>query len=151
MHPNMAKLEPLIGDWRMEAVVEGEVMMRGTCTFAWSDSGPYLVQTADGEATPGAPGGWQDNLPFPTMAITGYDDGFDNYSVLYSDARGVQRVYAMTFADGAITQERAAPGFHQRYAAQISDDGSRIDSRWERSDDGENWFVDFDLTYTRTG
>jgi hypothetical protein len=150
MHPNMAELEPLIGDWSMAATVEGETMMEGTSTFSWSDAGPYLIQTAAGSATSDAPGGWQDSLPFPTYAITGYDDGFDRYSVLYSDARGVQRVYAMTFADGVLRQWREAPGFHQRFTGEFSEDGSRIDARWERSDDGEDWFVDFDLTYTRT-
>ena len=148
MNPDREKLEPLIGDWEMEAVVEGEVVMRGRSTFSWADHGPYLLQTADGEATTEL---WEGHLPFPTVAVTGYDDGFDNYSVLYSDARGVQRLYSMTFADGVITQERAAPGFHQRYTGNVSDDGSHIDSRWERSDDGENWFVDFELTYTRAG
>jgi hypothetical protein len=151
MHSNMAKLEPLIGEWEMEATVDGEVMMRGTCMFSWSDEGPYLVQTADGAPTPDGSQAWRENLPFPTVAITGYDDGFDNYSVLYSDARGVQRVYAMTFADGILKQWRDMPGFKQRFTGELSGDGSRIDARWERSEDGEDWFLDFELTYTRVG
>ena len=146
MNPKMAELEPLIGEWAMEAAVEGETVMRGTSSFAWADGGPYLVQTADGAATTDL---WEGHLPFPTYAIVGYGDGFDSYSSLYSDARGVQRVYAMTFASRVIKQWRAAPGFHQRYTGELSADGSRIDSRWERSEDGEEWFVDFELTYTR--
>lgn len=148
-HPNLAPLEPLVGEWEMEALVDGEVVMRGTSTFSWAAQGPYLLQTADGAATPGSP--WEGHVPFPTVAITGYDDGFDSYSVLYSDARGVQRVYAMTFADGVLRQHRDAPGFHQRFVGELSADGSRIDARWERSEDGEDWFLDFELTYTRVG
>jgi hypothetical protein len=147
MNLNMEQLEPLIGDWEMKASHDGQVMMAGTCTFAWSPDGPYLVQRADGEAKPG--GHWEGHLPFPTVGIKGYDGDLDRYSVLYSDARDVQRIYEMTFADGVITQQRDAPGFFQRYSAQLSADGSRIDSRWERSEDGEDWFVDFELTYTR--
>jgi hypothetical protein len=149
MHPHMAELEPLIGDWEMEAVVDDKVMMRGTSTFAWSEHGPYLVQTGEGGAAPDAPAPWHDNLPFPTVSVIGIDDVSEEYSVLYSDARGVQRIYEMTFAGGAITQFREAPGFHQRFSGELSRDGKRIDARWERSDDGENWFLDFELTYRR--
>ena len=146
MNQHMEKLEPLIGNWEMEAVVDGEVVMRGTSTFAWADEGPYLLQTADGEATTEL---WKGHTPFPTVSITGYDDGFDNYSVLYSDARGVQRVYAMTFADGVLRQQRDAPEFHQRFTGELSADGSRIEARWEMSEDGEQWRLDFDIVYTR--
>lgn len=146
--PNLAPLEPLIGDWDMEATLDGETMMRGRSAFLWADRGAFLVQTADGEAVSQS---WEGHLPFPTVAITGYDDGFDNYSVLYSDARGVQRVYAMTFANGVLRQSRAAPGFHQRFTGELTADASRIDARWERSEDGEDWFLDFELTYTRRG
>jgi hypothetical protein len=148
MTPNaaLAELDPLIGDWEMEAMVDGEIVMRGTSTFAWADQGPYLLQTADGEATTDL---WEGHLPFPTVAITGYDDGFDNFSVLYSDARGVQRVYAMTFTEGVLRQHRDAPGFHQRFVGELSADGSRIDASWEMSEDGEDWRLDFELTYTR--
>ncbi len=147
MNPKLEQLEPLIGDWEMEAVVDGEVVMRGTSTFAWAEQGAFLAQTAEGTATPGSP--WEGHLPFPTVAITGYDDAFDNYSVLYSDARGVQRVYAMTFADGVLRQQRDAPEFHQRFVGELSADASRIDASWEMSEDGEEWRLDFELTYVR--
>jgi hypothetical protein len=147
MNPNLAPLEPLIGEWEMEAVVEGETVMRGTSTFAWTEDGAFLRQTADGEATPGSL--WEGHLPFPTVAITGADDTLDSYSVLYSDARGVVRIYAMTVADGVIRQWRNAPDFHQRFTATVSDDGARIHAQWEMSNDGENWSLDFELTYTR--
>lgn len=146
MNPNMKRLDPLIGDWEMAATVDGEVVMRGSSTFAWSDEGPYLVQTADGEATTNL---WEGHLPFPTVAITGYDDDLDSYSVLYSDARRVQRIYAMTFTEGVLRQQRDAPNFHQRFYGELNADASRIDARWEMSEDGEEWSLDFELTYTR--
>ena len=145
-HPNLAPLEPLVGDWDVEAVVDGEVVMRGRSTFAWTEQGAFLIQTSDGEAIGES---WAGHLPFPTVAITGYDESFDHYSVLYSDARGVQRIYSMTFADGVIRQQRDAEGFHQRFVGELSADASRIDARWEMSEDGEEWRLDFDLTYER--
>jgi hypothetical protein len=145
-HPNLTPLEPPIGDWDREAVVEGDVVMRGRSTFAWAEQGAFLVQTADGEAVGQL---WEGHLPFPTVSITGYDDSFDRYSVLYADARGVQRIYSMTFADGVLRQQRNASGFHQRFTGKLSADASRIDASWERSEDGEDWFLDFELNYTR--
>jgi hypothetical protein len=69
--------------------------------------------------------------------------------MLYADARGVHRVYRMTFADGVWTMWRAAPGFNQRFTGTLSADGTTVDGRWEMSGDGENWILDFGLTYTR--
>jgi hypothetical protein len=57
----------------------------------------------------------------------------------------------MTFTDGVLRQWREMPGFHQRFTGELSADGSRIDARWERSEDGEDWFIDFELTHTRVG
>jgi hypothetical protein len=61
----------------------------------------------------------------------------------------VHRVYQMTFADGDWNIWRAAPGFNQRFIATISADGDTVDGRWEMSEDGVNWHVDFEITYTR--
>jgi hypothetical protein len=44
---------------------------------------------------------------------------------------------------------RAGEEFFQRFLGVISDDGSRIDTRWERSADAETWELDFEGSYTR--
>ena len=44
----------------------------------------------------------------------GRNDPRDTFSALYSDDRGVARVYGMTFADGEWTLLREDPDFHQR-------------------------------------
>jgi hypothetical protein len=44
---------------------------------------------------------------------------------------------------------RDAGECHQRVEGRISDDGRLIDSRWEASQDGKLWELEFDLTYTR--
>ncbi|WP_422769745.1 hypothetical protein ACN28C_23815 [Plantactinospora sp. WMMC1484] len=77
------------------------------------------------------------------------DDATDEFTMLYADGRGVQRVYRMTFAEGVWTLWRDAPGFHQRFTGTVGTDGDTVDARWERSEDGVTWHVDFALTYTR--
>jgi hypothetical protein len=44
---------------------------------------------------------------------------------------------------------RDAPGFHQRFSATVSADGDTMDGRWEISNDGVDWNLDFELTYVR--
>jgi hypothetical protein len=69
---------------------------------------------------------------------------------LYHDARGVSRVFDMTFSAGAWTLLREDPDFHQRFAAVVERD--RISGRWDASEDaGETWRKDFDIVFERKG
>ena len=142
----LSRLDVLVGRWTVRPQVDGA----GTAwtEFAWTDDGLFLRQYTDADPPPpDAPPGWRDNAPFPTTALIGLDEQADEFSVLYADARGVHRVYRMRFEDGTWTQWRAAPGFHQRFTATVS--GDVIEGRWERSDDGQAWALDFGLTFTR--
>lgn len=89
------------------------------------------------------------DAPFPTTAVIGLDDATDDFTMLYADARGVHRVYRMTFGHGEWRIWRYAPGFNQRFTGTLSADGDTVDARWEMSKDGETWQLDFELTYTR--
>ncbi len=44
-----------------------------------------------------------------------------------------------------------APGFAQRFAGAVSDDGRTIAGTFENSPDGWIWERDFDIVYTRVG
>jgi hypothetical protein len=62
----------------------------------------------------------------------------------------------MTFDGREWTLERRSPDFsplpfHQRWTGAVSADGERLHGRWEKSDDGRAWELDFELTYSRTG
>ena len=81
--------------------------------------------------------------------LIGRDDSSPNYTVLYADARGVSRVYSMSFSAGVWMLWREAPGFWQRYEGRMSTNGATIAAHWERSADGATWEHDFDITYTR--
>jgi hypothetical protein len=144
-------LEPLVGEWRMEASISGEVMGVGRSTFEWLDDRKFVVQRTEGDLTEDANEQWQQNSPLPTIVVIGLDDSSHGYSHLYADARGVHRVYEMSLSDGVWKIWRDAPGFFQRFTATISDDGDTITGYWEGSGDGSDWSHDFDVTFKRLG
>jgi hypothetical protein len=57
----------------------------------------------------------------------------------------------MSLDDGEWKLWRGGPPFAQRFAAKFEDNGNTMVSRWEKSDDGSSWEVDFDLTYRKVG
>jgi len=79
----------------------------------------------------------------------GCDAANGTYFQLYSDERGVCRVYEMSIGDREWKLCRAGKPFPQRFTATISEDGDTIAGRWEKAEDGSNWETDFDLTYRR--
>jgi hypothetical protein len=52
--------------------------------------------------------------------------------------------------DGAAYAPDFTPlDFRQRFTGEFSADGRTISGRWETSQDGSTWELDFDLTYRR--
>ncbi len=147
-HPALARLDVLVGRWEVRPKVDG--LGAAWTEFSWQDDGAFLRQYSDAGSIPEtAPQAWRENAPFPTTVVIGLDDASDEFTALYADARGVHRVYRMTFADSEWTMHRDAPGFNQRFTATVAPDGDTIDAQWEMSRDGVTWNVDFELTYTR--
>lgn len=145
-NPALARLDVLVGRWTVQPAVEG--LSAGWTEFTWVEDGRYLRQFTDADPVPEtAPPAWRENAPFPTTQLIGLDDTTEAFSVLYTDARGVHRVYQMTFAGQVWRMWRDAPGFHQRWTATVGAD--TIDGRWEKSADGADWSLDFGLTYRR--
>lgn len=145
----LARLDGLVGDWHGEAILDGKVVGRSVVHNEWLDDW-FLVQRAElGETSADIPPEWVANAPFPVTLVIGLDDSGEQFTVLYSDARDVHRVYQMTFAESVWTMTRLAEGFNQRYEGTISGDGDRIDGYWNFSADGTNWRRDFDLVYVR--
>ena len=136
-------LEPLVGEWTVEARwPSGEVWPGGgTTTFEWHPSGAHLVERGTVEL-PEAP----DNL-----SVIGCDGASGTYVQLYSDERGVCRVYQMSIGDGVWRLWRDGEPFAQRFTGTFSDDGNTITARWEAAEDGETFRTDFDLVYRRVG
>jgi hypothetical protein len=140
-NPALSDLEPLVGEWSVEIAfpADPETPVRGSVSFEWLEGGAFLVMRAGVE--------WSG--PSGSVAVIGRDEKTETYSMLYFDARGVSRIYEMSFGDGVWKQWRSAPGFSQRFTGTLSEDGSTIAAKWEKSSDGSQWDHDFDLTYTR--
>jgi hypothetical protein len=140
-HPALERLSPLIGEWSMQTSLGPAV---GRASFEWVLGRQYLLERTGVPGAPGAPDG--------LAIIEAQPEG--SYRQHYYDSRGVTRLYSMTFEDGSWTLLRDKPDFTpldfaQRYVGQLSPDGDTIDGRWEISDDGSSWRVDFTLTLRR--
>src|SRR5689334_16409942 len=115
-------------------VADGLVVARQRLRSEWIATGSFLLQSAETTLTDAASQVWQDNAPAWTRVVIGADDRSGRYGYLYVDSRGVHRVYEMAL-DGSEWRVwgRAGEEFFQRFFGVISDDGTRIATRWERS------------------
>jgi Protein of unknown function (DUF1579) len=141
-------LDVLIGEWSIDARFPDAPPsdLRGRAAFEWMSGDRFLIQRWE-VPVPEAPDG---------VAIIGFDEGRQTLLQHYFDSRGVARVYEMTLEGGVWTLSRTAPdfsplSFSQRFTGTFSDDGMRIDGRWEKTGDTGEWEHDFDLVYTRRG
>ncbi|HEY3946864.1 MAG TPA: hypothetical protein VGL78_16685 [Solirubrobacteraceae bacterium] len=137
----LKQLEALFGEWVLEATSpDGEPGPgEARASFEWHESPAHLV----GRTTidlPEAP---------DTVSIIGCDAANGTYFQLYSDKRGVCRVYQMSIGDGEWKLWREGDPFPQRFTATISEDGETISGRWEKAEDGTNYTTDFYLTYVK--
>ncbi len=134
-------LEPLIGEWTLEAIPPGGEPWPGAgrARIEWHDSGAHLVQRTTLEL-PEAP---------DSIAIMGCDGANGTYYQLYSDDRGVCRVYEMSIGDGEWRLWREGAPFAQRFTGRFEDGGDTVTGRWETGDDDGNYELDFDLIYRR--
>ena len=140
------ELDQFVGEWTMTAgppdgpTWPGEARIR----FEWLDGRAFLVERwrLDG---PGLPEG----TPTSGTQIYGCDTAHAIYFQLYHDDRGVHRVYEMSIRAGEWTLRREVPPFAQRFSGRFSADGNTITGRWEIKEAGEEWRIDFDVTYTR--
>jgi hypothetical protein len=139
----LKELEVLIGEWTMEAIPPGGEPWPGEAraTFEWLEGNQLVLERSTVEM-PEAP---------DSICAIGCDAANDTYYQLYTDDRGVCRVYEMSIGNGEWKLWREGPPFDQRFTAKISDDGNRIEGRWEAAKDGTDWETDFDLVYTRVG
>src|ERR671917_2212185 len=105
----LKRLEPLVGEWTLEAKPPDGSPWPGEAqaTIEWHDSGAHLVQRSTVDM-PEAPDG---------ISIMGCDAANGTYFQLYSDERGVCRVYEMSIADGRWELWREGEPFPQRFTA----------------------------------
>src|SRR5262245_13453956 len=104
----LAQLEPLIGEWTMEATPPGGPAWPGggKVSFEWHETRAFLVERWSVEL-PEAPNG---------TAFIGCDAANGTYFQLYSDEREVCRVYEMSIGDGEWKMWREGKPFAQRFS-----------------------------------
>ena len=132
-----------MGEWSFEAAWPDGTPWPGggRVTFEWHASGAHLVQRGPAEL-PEAP---------TNTSIVGCDGANGTYFQLYSDERGVCRVYGMSIGDGEWRLWRDGAPFSQRFTGRFSDDVNTITGRWEVAEDGIDFRLDFDIVYRRIG
>lgn len=134
-------LEPLLGEWKIEMVPPGGGPLPGEArtVFEWHDSRAHLVQRVTVDV-PEAPN---------SVSIIGCDGAEGAYFQLYSDDRGVCRVYEMSIGAGEWRLWREGEPFAQRWTGRFEDDGRTIRGTWELAEDGADFRADFDLIYRK--
>jgi hypothetical protein len=137
----LKELEPLIGEWELEAIPPGGEPWPGEAraTFEWHDSGSHVVERSTIEM-PEAP---------DAIAIMGCDAANGTYHQLYSDDRGVCRTYEMSIGGGEWRLWRDGEPFSQRFTGRFEDGGNTIAGRWEKAEAGGEYETDFDLIFRR--
>ena len=138
-------LGAFVGEWNVAGAMTLDEPMEisGWTGFEWLAGGGYLVQRSTTERE-----------EFPnTLAVIGPADEGEGYVMHYFDSRGVSRIYKMSLDGRSWTLDREPSGprsdFWQRWIGEFSEDGNTIQGRWENSDNGADWQIDFYLTYTR--
>jgi hypothetical protein len=142
--------EPLIGEWHGEGGLPIEPPITIAVEASVERMGQFIVFRSTSEPA---------EVPDSVSIIGGAPDG-EPQPMHYFDERGVERRYLMTLEDSTWTIWRDpdedwkgphGPGFNQRFIGEISADRRTIEGRWERGmgDAGDEWEVDFPLTYVR--
>jgi hypothetical protein len=141
-NPALADLRPLVGRWRMELynaafLPDAESRVTGSTEIDWIEDGSALrMRQGDSQHPPAA------------VWIIGRDEAQAGYSVLYSDDRGVSRIYRMSLEGADWRMWRDTPEFSQHFQARLDPDSGEIQGHWERStDQGATWEHDFNVDY----
>jgi hypothetical protein len=136
----LKRLEPLVGQWKLEAIGPDGQPWPGeaSATIEWHDSRAHIVERSHADM-PEAPDG---------ISVMGCDAANGTYYQLYSDERGVCRVYEMSIDEKEWKLWREGRPFNQRFAATFEEGRDVIRGRWE-IDEGDGWRTDFDLIYRR--
>jgi hypothetical protein len=130
-----------VGEWTVAAKgPDGQVWPgAGRASFQWHPSRAHLIQRTVINM-PGAP---------DSISIIGCDAANGSYVQLYSDERGVCRIYSMRIDSREWILQREGDPFPQRFIGTISDDARTIAGRWEKAENGAEFTVDFYLTYRK--
>ncbi|GAC69215.1 hypothetical protein [Gordonia soli] len=134
-------LEPLIGTWDLAiAWPDGTPWPGGgRQVIEWLPDHAHVIQRGEIDL-PEAPA---------SVAIIGCDGAKGTFTQLYSDERGVCRIYDMSIDDTEWQLWRQGEPFEQRFVGRFSNDGRTITARWEAAKSGGELETDFDMVWTK--
>lgn len=137
---SMQQFAILVGTWTMTGShPELPSLVHGESSFEWLREGSLLVWHFNWESV---------DVP-SAFTVIGHDDAAEACTSLYTDERGVARIYQMSLEGGVWKMWRDSPDFSQRVTGTFSEDGKIITCRGELSRDGSHWEQDLDVTYMR--
>lgn len=143
-NPALEDLGFFVGEWSMTIsnasfLEDADQVVTGMLEAAPMEAGMLLALRQVGD--PAGP-------PLASWVI-GRDGSQHDYTVLYTDGRGVSRVYLMSLSGDAWTIWRDDPEFAQRFEATISADRRSLNGGWQKRIGGGSWEHDFDIAYSR--
>jgi hypothetical protein len=137
---SLRQFDILVGEWNMIGTHPAfPSSVPGHSSFEWLVERAILTWHFD----------WERPGPPNATSVIGRDDSVETCSMLYSDERGVARIYQMSLEGGVWKMWRNSPGFSQRITGTFSKDGNTITCHGELSRDGTNWEQDLDVMYKR--
>jgi hypothetical protein len=141
MTHSLKNFEVLIGEWSMVGShPELPTAVHGHSVFEWLREDALLVWHFNWESGQGVPSAY---------SIIGHDDSLEPCSMLYTDERGVSRIYQMSLSGGVWKMWRESPGFSQRMTASFSNDNNTINWQGDLSRDGSSWETDLSINFTK--
>jgi hypothetical protein len=153
--PELQRLGALVGRWRSEGHIVGEVpvSITGTDVYEWLAGGFFLVHHVDvviGQQRVQALELIGEYDPATDAFTARAYDNLGNVTVMRArvDEQGV-----WTFTGGGDVAPVAQPAAAEasgavRSTLTISPDRASMTARWERSDDGVSWQPWMDMTFT---
>jgi hypothetical protein len=154
--PQLQRLGALVGRWRSEGHIVGEVpaSITGTDVYEWLAGGFFLLHHVDvmiGQQRVQALELIGEYDPTTDSFTARAYDNLGNITLMHArvDEQGV-----WTFTGGGDVAPVAQPAAAEasgavRSTLTISPDRAGMTARWERSDDGASWQPWMDMTFTR--
>jgi hypothetical protein len=137
---SMQQFAVLLGEWTtVGSHPQLPSLIQGHSSFEWLREGSLLVWHFN----------WESGGPPNAFSVIGRDDGASTCSMLYTDERGVARIYQMSLEGGVWKMWRNSAGFSQQMTGTFNEDGKIISCKGELSRDGSHWEQDLDVTYRR--
>jgi len=127
-HPELKKLDKLVGIWNVTGEVHGQV------SFSWMEGGFFLVQYVDLDGAKG-------------LEFIGYDEESGTLRSHYFDNDGkvLEYTYIVNETEHIVTIDM--PGIKGEFNGKYSTNGNRITGNWHWQQDGED--MGYNATLTR--